>query len=61
MTCSADQCSGSKSSGPLCFVGSTEAPSKIFLLFFLFSKVESSQKSNERGFLTFFRAMFVTL
>ena len=45
-------------------VGSTEAPSKVFLLFFLFSDWLKSNHLKSRiecGFLTFFRAIFVAL
>ena len=47
-----------------CVVGSTEAPSKVFLLFFLFFdwlKSNHLRSRIERGFLTFFRPIFVTL
>ena len=46
------------------FFGPMEAPSKMFLLFFLFSnwaKVESSQNSNRTWFFDCFLAIFVTL
>ena len=45
-------------------VGSTEAPSKAFLLFFLFSdwiKSNHLRSRIERGFLDIFRAMSVAL
>ena len=46
------------------FVGSTEAPSKVFPLFFLFSdwlKSNYLRSRIERGFSDIFRAIFVAL
>ena len=42
------------------FVGSMEAPSKAFLLFFLLPEVELFQKLNGMWFSDIFRAIFVS-